>query len=78
MLDGERVVVRSGDTLWDLAHAKLEKMNADFYKVIEELEVTDPSDRKKIRELVDRAELYAYIPQQKKIIASYRSKLENE
>lgn len=78
MLDGERVIVRSGDTLWDLAHAKLEKMNADFYRVIEELEDADPADRKKIRELVDRAELYAYIPQQKKIIASYRSKLENE
>lgn len=78
MLDGEKVVVRTGDTLWDLAHAKLEKMNADFYKVIEELEKTDQADKKKMRELVDRAEQYSYIPQQKKIIAQYRSKIENE
>ncbi|HPS57488.1 MAG TPA: hypothetical protein PK514_05220 [Spirochaetota bacterium] len=78
MLDGEKVVVQSGDTLWDLAHAKLEKMNADFYKVIEELEKTDTSDKKKMRELIDRADQYSYIPQQKKIIAAYRSKIENE
>lgn len=76
MLDGEKVVVQSGDTLWDLAHAKLEKMNADFYKIIAELEQTAPSDKKKMSELVDRAEAFSYIPQQKKIIESYRSKIE--
>ena len=78
MLDGEKVIVRSGDTLWDLAHAKLEKMNADFYVIIEELEQTDPEDKGKIRELIDRADRFSYIPQQKKIISDYRSKLENE
>ena len=78
MLDGEKVVVQSGDTLWDLAHAKLEKMNADFYKVIAELEQADTSDKNKIRELIDRADSFAYIPQQKKIIAAYRSKISNE
>ena len=76
MLDGEKVIVRTGDTLWDLAHAKLEKMNADFYKVIDEIEKTDPADKKRIRELIDRAEQFSYIPQQKKLISEYRLKIE--
>lgn len=78
MLDGEKVVVQKGDTLWDLAHAKLEKMNADFYKIIEEIEKTDPADRKRIQELTAQAEQFAYIPKQREIINSYKLKAGNE
>ncbi len=77
MLDGEQVVVQKGDTLWDLARAKLEKMNADFYKIIAELEKTDPSDKAKMNDLISKAEQFAYIPRQKEIIKSYRSKTGN-
>jgi len=78
MLDGEKVVVRSGDTLWDLSRAKLQKMNASFYRIIEELEKTDPSATGRIRELTDQAEELAYIPKQKEIIKQYRLKAGNE
>jgi len=74
MLDGEKVVVQKGDTLWDLAHAKLEKMNADFYNIMDRLDSTDPDDTDKIRDILNEAEKFLYTVQQKKFIESYKNK----
>jgi len=76
MLDGEKVVVQKGDTLWDLARAKLQKMNADFYKITDEIEKTDPSDKNKIKTLIDEAARYSYIKQQIQILNFYKQKNE--
>jgi len=78
MLDGEKVVVQKGDTLWDLAHAKLEKMNADFYKIVDEIEKTDISDKNKIGKLVTEAEKYSYLKQQTQILDEYKKRIKNE
>ncbi len=78
MHDGEKVVVQKGDTLWDLAHAKLEKMNADFYKIIDEIEKTDPSDKSRINTLITEAEKYSYIKQQIQILDIYKKRMNNE
>jgi len=79
MLDGEKVVVQKGDTLWDLAHAKLEKMNAEFYKVTDQLEKTDPGDTGRIKAIIAEAEKYLYTVQQKKYIDNYKTQnLKNE
>jgi len=79
MLDGEKVVVQKGDTLWDLAHAKLEKMNAEFYKITDQLEKTDPGDTGKIKKILSDAEKYLYTVQQKKFIDNYKAQnLKNE
>lgn len=79
MLDGEKVVVQKGDTLWDLAHAKLEKLNAEFYKITEKLEKTDPSDAAKINAILSDAEKYLFTAQQKKFIENYKAQnLKNE
>jgi len=72
MLDGEKVIVQKGDTLWDLSHAKLEKMNADFFKIIEEIEKT-PAGTEKAKALITEAEKYSYTSFQKKIIEKLRS-----
>ncbi|HPJ41920.1 MAG TPA: hypothetical protein PLY21_06330 [Spirochaetota bacterium] len=79
MLDGEKVVVQKGDTLWDLAHAKLEKMNAEFYKITDQLEKTDPEDTGRIKAIIAEAEKYLYTVQQKKYIDNYKTQnLKNE
>ncbi|HPR38058.1 MAG TPA: hypothetical protein PLT13_10730 [Spirochaetota bacterium] len=79
MLDGEKVVVQKGDTLWDLAHAKLEKMNAEFYKITDQLEKTDPGDTGRIKAIIAEAEKYLYTVQQKKYIDNYKTQnLKNE
>ncbi len=79
MLDGEKVVVQKGDTLWDLAHAKLEKMNAEFYKITDQLEKTDPGDTGRIKDIIADAEKYLYTVQQKKYIDNYKTQnLKNE
>jgi hypothetical protein len=78
MLDGEKVTVQKGDTLWDLCRAKLEKMNADFYKIIDEIEKTDISEKSKISRLLTEAEKYSYIKQQFEIINSYKKRNGNE
>jgi len=78
MHDGEKVVVQKGDTLWDLSRAKLEKMNADFYKIVDEIEKTDPSDKNKISTLVAEAEKYSYIKQQVQILDLYKKRMKDE
>ncbi len=78
MLDGEKVVVQKGDTLWDLSKAKLEKMNADFYKIIEEINSIPETEKSRIETLVKKADSYAYIDQQKKIISDLKKKYVNE
>ncbi len=79
MLDGEKVVVQKGDTLWDLAHAKLEKMNAEFYKITDQLEKTSPGDTGRIKAIIADAEKYIYTSQQKKFIDNYKTQnLKNE
>jgi hypothetical protein len=78
MHDGEKVVVQKGDTLWDLAHAKLEKMNADFYKIMDEIEKTDPSDTGRIKTLIAEAEKFSYIRQQIQILDVYKKRMNNE
>ena len=78
MLDGEKVVVQKGDTLWDLAHAKLEKMNADFYRITDEIEKTDMSDKNKITTLITEAEKYSYMKQQIQILDIYKKRIKDE
>jgi len=78
MLDGEKIEVQKGDTLWDLAHAKLEKMNADFYRIIDEIEKTANDDKNKISNMIAEAEKFAYIKQQKQILDIYKKKLIND
>ncbi|MCL1864905.1 MAG: hypothetical protein FWF73_03740 [Spirochaetes bacterium] len=76
MLDGEKVTVQKGDTLWDLARAKLEKMNADFYKIIDEIDKSKNKD--KIKTLIIEAEKYSFMKQQIKILESYKKRFNNE
>ncbi len=78
MLDGEKVTVQKGDTLWDLCRAKLEKMNADFYKIIDEIEKTDITDKSKVESLLTEAEKFSYISKQFEIINIYRKRISNE
>ena len=72
MLDGEKVTVQKGDTLWDLSRAKLEKMNADFYKIIDEINKT--KNKTKINELIVEAEKYSFMKQQIEILESYKKR----
>ena len=76
MLDGEKVTVQKGDTLWDLSRAKLEKMNADFYKIIDEIDKT--KNKSKINKLITEAEKYSFMKQQIEILASYKKRFDNE
>ncbi|MFA5518928.1 MAG: hypothetical protein WDA74_06710, partial [Spirochaetota bacterium] len=78
MLDGERIVVQKGDTLWDLSKAKLEKMNAEFYKIVEEINTLSKTDKDKIETLIKKADSLAYIEQQKKTISRLKKKHSNE
>lgn len=78
MLDDEKVVVQKGDTLWDLSKAKLEKMNAEFYKIVEEINSLSKTDKNKIETLIKKADSLAYIEQQKKIISELKKKYSNE
>ncbi len=78
MLDGEKVVVQKGDTLWDLCRAKLEKMNADFYTIIDQIEKVDQSDKSKIAELITEAEKYSYMKKQIEILDSYKKRIKDE
>lgn len=78
MLDGEKVVVQKGDTLWDLSKAKLEKMNAEFYKIVEEIDSLSESDKGKIEALIKKADSLAYIEEQKKTISRLKKKYLNE
>jgi uncharacterized protein YpuA (DUF1002 family) len=73
MLDGEMVTVQKRDTLWDLARTKLEKMNADFYKIIDEIDKS--KDKNKIKTLIIKAEKYVFIKQQIEILDSYKKKI---
>ena len=78
MLDGEKVVVQKGDTLWDLAHAKLEKMNADFYNIVDQIEKTDKADKTRINTLISEAEKFSYIKQQIQLLDIYKKRIQNE
>jgi len=78
MHDGEKVVVQKGDTLWDLAHAKLEKMNADFYNIIDEIDKTDTADKTRINELITKAEKFSYIKQQVQILDVYKTRMKHD
>ncbi len=75
MLDGEKVVVQKGDTLWDLCRAKLEKMNADFYTIIDQIDKTDSADKNKISALIAEAEKFSYIKQQIEILNIYKKRI---
>ena len=74
----EKVVVQKGDTLWDLSKAKLEKMNAEFYKIVEEINSIPETEKNRIKTLVEKADSYVYIDQQKKIISDLMKKFSNE
>lgn len=37
MMDGEKIVVKKGDTLWALSEKKLMERNIEFYKIIDEI-----------------------------------------
>ncbi len=78
MHDGEKVVVQKGDTLWDLCHAKLEKMNADFYNIVDKIEKTDKSDKAALKTLIAEAEKYSYIKQQIQLMDIYKKRIKNE
>ncbi len=45
MLDGERIVVRYGDTLWGYSEKKLMYRNVEFYKLIEEIKEVKKTGR---------------------------------
>ncbi len=57
MLDGEKVVVKWGDTLWDFSDKKLMHINVEFYKLIDNIKEAKESGKdtkayiKKAREL---------------------------
>jgi hypothetical protein len=78
MLDGEKVVVQKGDTLWDLSKAKLEKMNAEFFKIVEEINSIPETENSRIKTLLEKADSYVYIDQQKTIISDLKKKYLNE
>lgn len=78
MLDGEKIVVQKGDTLWDLSKAKLEKINAEFYKIVEEINSLSETEKSKIEALIKKADSLAYIDQQKNIITGLKKKYSNE
>jgi hypothetical protein len=38
MLDGEKIIVKPGDTLWGISHRKLMKRHLDFYEALQKIE----------------------------------------
>lgn len=59
MLDGERIVVKKGDTLWGISGKKLMKRAVDFYKTVDVMErkIAKGAD---VREEMRRARELAY------------------
>jgi hypothetical protein len=59
MLDGERVTVREGDSLWKLARKKVEKRYVDFFRMYDamrkEIEAGKTPDESTVKELRSRA-----------------------
>ena len=46
LMDGEKVVVKWGDTLWDISHKKLMEINIEFYKLIEKIKTAGSESEK--------------------------------
>jgi hypothetical protein len=59
MLDGERIVVKKGDTLWGISGKKLMKRAVDFYKTVDVIErkIAEGAD---VQEEIRRARGLAY------------------
>lgn len=57
LLDGEKVLVKSGDTLWGIAKRKLVELNTKFYESMENIEKASPAE--KLRR-IDTAKKYAF------------------
>ncbi len=65
MLDGQKVIVRDGDTLWDLAKYKLIQMKIEFDALTEQARGADNAERSA---LLEKAKRLAFTGEQKSII----------
>ncbi len=72
MLDGQKVVVRDGDTLWDLAKYKLIQMKIEFTALIEKIEKAEGEEK---AGLIDKAKELAFTKKQKEIVTVLKSSL---
>ncbi len=74
LLDGEKIVVQKGDTLWDLAHSKLLRLNIEFFRVLERLEKSPENEWPGI---ISEAERYALTGRNRRILAEKKGTLLN-
>ena len=74
MLDGERIMVRKGNTLWGLSRKKLERMNLEFYTIVKEIK----SGTKDKNELLKKASELAYLKEQKEVLERLKSGINND
>ena len=58
MLDGERVTVKYGDTLWELSRKKLVKMEKEFGALMEK--AASASGREERQKLLKQAKDFAF------------------
>ncbi len=57
MLDGEKITVREGDTIWELARLKLVEMTIKFNKTIKKIKSSEPAEHAR---LTKEAKSYAF------------------
>ncbi len=67
MLDGEKITVKQGDTLWGISHKKLLNRYLDFYRTIEEITREREKGRDAARE-IDKARALATTERQRALL----------
>ena len=65
LLDGQKVTVSKGDTLWNLSKNKLIEMSINFKNIIKKLEDCDKDEKDK---LIDQAKKFAFTKEQKELL----------
>jgi hypothetical protein len=65
MHDGEKIVVREGDTLWDISRTKLERVNLKFYSLVDTIPSKEKNERQK---LMERAREMALTDEHRKVL----------
>lgn len=75
LLDGDRVVVKNGDTLWDISHKKLIQKHIEFYKLIEEIDSKIKTGIN-VKTDIDKAKGLAFNAKHQKILLEINNRIE--
>ncbi|MBN2039971.1 MAG: hypothetical protein JW864_08025 [Spirochaetes bacterium] len=72
LMDGEKIVVKWGDTLWDISHRKLMEINIEFYKLIDKIKAANSDSEKAV--MLEKAKDIAFSRKHVAVINSFIKK----